>query len=38
MKYMPNERFKLGAKCYEIVQNDVPYANSVVNRIDEKWN
>ena len=27
---------KLGAKCYKIVQNDVPYANSVVNTINEQ--
>ena len=28
-----NKSSKLGAKCYKIVQNDVPYANSVVNTI-----
>ena len=35
--YLPNEQnsganvCKLGAKCHKIIENDVPYANSVVN-------
>ena len=31
-----NNSSKLGAKFYKIVQNDVPYANSVVNTINEQ--
>ena len=31
-----NKSCKLGANCYKIVQSDVPYANSVVNTINEK--
>ena len=31
-----NKSFRLGAECNKIVQNDVPYANSVVNTIIEK--
>ena len=32
-KYLPNKHksSKLGAKCYKIVQSDVPCANSVVS-------
>ena len=33
-----NKSSKLSAKFYKIVQNDVPYANSVVNTINENLN
>ena len=31
-----NKSNKSGAKCYKIVQNDVSYANSLVNTINEE--
>ena len=33
-----NKKFKLGTKRYKILQNDVQYAFSVVDTVNEKLN